>query len=1278
MSELETGALGPGRIESRELEQEMRSSFLGYAMHVIVSRALPDVRDGLKPVHRRVLYSMWSNGNRPGRPYVKSANIVGYVMGNHHPHGDASIYDTLVRMAQPFSLRYPLVDGQGNFGSIDDDPPAAMRYCCSGDTRIATSYGTIRIDEIVPDAATESDNDADLEVLDRLGRPVRASKLFHSGEHPTLRVRTREGYEVAGTHNHPLLCLVDVAGIPMPLWKLLGEIAPGDRVLVSRSPRSVDAELGERARAEALLLGAFVSEGFVSERRAGFNNVDADFFRSTLAAYDEIVGGARYVSERTIASGSRLHELDVQNLDALQRSPLAELAGLRSAEKRIPETVWRGSQAFKRVFLQALFTGDGSSSLLPRKTMQVSCSTYSEQLAKDVQLLLLEFGIISRLCRYAKGETKVVITNRRDARLFARNVGFLGTKQLKLDRELAQVPRESSALSSDHVPGVAAYIRSDCGSRWVDKDWLRRHNVDRVERWERDGVAILERIASDEVKRVVEPLVTGDYYYAEVASVEDAGVQAVYSLRVDTDDHSFLTNGFVSHNTEARLAKLAEELLEDLGSDTVEFGPNYDESKREPLVLPARFPNLLVNGSSGIAVGMATNIPPHNLAEVVNAVVQLIDKPDSNVEDLMRHVKGPDFPTGAIIVGRSGIRDAYRSGRGRVVMRARAHIEELRGGKSAIIITELPYGVKKGGDGGVIAKIAELVNDKVLTEISDLQDHSDRSGMRIQVELKRDAVPQVALNKLFKHTPLQSTFGVNTVALVNGVPRTLSLLELLTHYLDFQREIVTRKSKYELRDKEKRAHILQGFLIALDNLDAVIRLIRSSADTDAARRGLMEQFDLSERQAVAILELRLRALTALERQGVENEYRDIQERIAELRDLLGSEEKIDALIKDELIELRTIYGRHDDRRTEIVAAEEELELEDMIAEEDMVIAITQSGYIKRLPVTAYREQRRGGIGVMGMDLKDEDYIEHLFVASTHDYILFFTSVGKVYRLKVHELPLGSRQSKGRAIVNLLPFRQSESVRAVIQTRNFGEARYLLFATKNGVVKKTELGAYNTNLKADGIIAIKMREGDELIGVRHSSGEDDVLMVSRLGQAIRFSERDVRAMGRDASGVQGMRLRVDDEVISVAIAADDSDLLVVTENGYGKRTRVAEYPKKGRGGMGVKTVQLTESRGQLVGARVVRDGYQVMLISTGGTVIKMPVEDVKRLGRSTQGVIVMRLREGEQVSSLAPVVESSEDESGDLGIAALQPLEPPVTEDGSPGAVGDEPERGLDA
>ncbi|HET8605919.1 MAG TPA: DNA gyrase subunit A [Gaiellaceae bacterium] len=1237
MSEVETGALGPGRIEARELEQEMRSSYLDYAMSVIVGRALPDVRDGLKPVHRRVLWAMWDAGFRPGRPYVKCAKVVGEVMGNYHPHGDASIYDTLVRMAQPFSLRYLLVDGQGNFGSIDDDPPAAMRYCLSKDSRVETRQGLIRIADLLPDAEPESSNPVDFEVRDRLGRPVKASMLFHSGSHPTLRLRTREGFELTGTHNHPLLCLVDMAGVPLLMWKLLDEIEPGDHVLVARMPR-IDLESPGEQRLEALLLGAFVSEGWASGPSAGFANCDEEYFDVVLAAFDAVIGGPRAIRRETLPSGRVLHRLEIARSKRLLDSALAELVGSRSAEKAVPESVWRGSGAFKHVFLQSLFTGDGSSSLLPRRSIQISYSTRSEQLARDVQLLLLQFGVVGRLARHATGEWKVVISNRRDARLFAERVGFLGSKQAKLERALATLPTESRSLSRDTVPYVAEYIRSEC-----DDDWLHRHNVDRIERWERGGTAILERVRSDEVRRVVEPLVSGDYYYATVASVEDAGVQPVYSLRIDSADHAFLTNGFVSHNTESRLARISTEMLRDIDADTVDFGPNYDESRKEPLTLPSRFPNLLVNGSAGIAVGMATNMPPHQLGEVVDAVVAMIDDPEVSVDGLMKHVKGPDFPTGAYIVGRAGIRDAYRTGRGRVVMRARAHIEELRGGKSAIVVTELPYGVKKGGDTGVITKIAELVNDKVLTEISDLADHSDRTGMRIQIELKREAVPQVALNKLFKHTPLQTTFGYNAVALVDGVPRTLSLLELVRHYLDYQREIVVRRSKHELRQAEKRAHVLQGLLIALDNLDAVIALIRAAADTEAARDGLMAQFSLSEIQAQAILDMRLARLTGLARKEVEDEHADLQERIGELRTILGDPARVDGVVREELLEIKQIYGRGDDRRTEIVAAEEELELEDLIAEEDMVIAITRSGYIKRLPVTAYREQRRGGIGVMGMELKEDDYIEHLFVASTHDYILFFTNVGKVYRLKVHELPLGSRQSRGRAIVNLLPFRQDEQVRAVIQTRSFEEARYLVFATKNGVVKKTELRAYNTPLKADGIIAIKMREGDELVGVRHSTGSNDILMVSQKGQAIRFHETDVRAMGRDASGVAGMKLRGGDEVIAVNIAEDDADLLVVTENGYGKRTRVSDYPVKGRGGMGVKTVQLTEARGYLVGSRVVRDGYQVMLISTGGTVIKIPVEDVKRLGRATQGVIVMRLRGEETVSALAPVVESDEPE-----------------------------------
>ncbi len=1233
--------LGPGRIEPRELEQEMRSSFLDYAMSVIVSRALPDVRDGLKPVHRRVLFAMHEAGLQPNRPRLKCARVVGDVMGSYHPHGDVAIYDTLVRLAQPFSMRYPLVDGQGNFGNIDDYPAAAMRYCCAPGTRVATPQGTVKIEDLVGRTAPNSEREAGFEVLDRLGRPVQVSKVFHSGEHPTLRLRTREGFEVTGTHNHPLLCLVDMVGVPLLMWKLLEEVAPGDRVLVNRTARKQDYGTSNRERDLALLLGAFVAEGWVGAWRAGFDNSDDDYFRAVVSAYDKVVGGPRSVTT-AIISGRPILRLSIHNLKRFRQSELAELGIASSREKRVPDVVWHGTPSFKRVFLQALFEGDGSSSLLSRRSIQISYSTYSEQLAKDVQLLLLEFGVVSRLCRYEKGEIKVVISNRRDARLFARRVGFLAHKQEKLERHLADLPETSRSLSRDYVPFVADYVRSETDSRQ-----LRRTNFDRVERYERNSAALLEQV-SEEVRSVVEPLVTGDYYYAEVESVTDAGVQPVYSLRVESGEHSFLTNGFVSHNTECRLTKLATELLRDIDADTVDFVPNYDESRRQPSVLPSRYPNLLVNGSSGIAVGMATNIPSHNLGEVVDALVAMIDEPEIDVDRLTRHIKGPDFATGGIIVGREGIREAYRSGRGRIVMRSRAHIEELRGGKTAIIVNELPFAVKKGGDGGVIKKIADLVNDKVLTEISDVKDLSDKTGMRIQIDLKREAIPQVVLNKLYKHTALQTTFGYNAVALVDGVPRTLALRDLLSHYLDFQREVVTRRLKYELRKAEARAHVLQGYLIALDNLDAVIELIRAAPDVDAAREGLMREFELSEIQAQGILDLRLRALTALERKRVEDEHTDLTERIAELRSILADESRIDGLIREELLELKQIYGRNDGRRTEIVAAEGEFELEDLIAEEDMVIAITRSNYIKRLPVTTYRDQRRGGQGVMGMELKEDDYIEHLFVASTHDYVLFFTNVGKVYRLKVHELPLGSRQSKGRAIQNLLPFRQGEQVRAVIQTRDFGESKHLVFATKNGMVKKTELAAYNTPLKADGIIAIKMRqENDELVSVRHSTGEDDILMISRKGQAIRFGEQEVRAMGRDTAGVKGMGLRKGDEVITAdVIGANEGDVLVVTENGFGKRTKLADYPRKGRGGLGVKTVQLTQARGHLVGARVVRDDYQVMLISTGGTVIRMQVEEVKRLGRATQGVIVMRLRKGERVSALAPVVESDEVETAE--------------------------------
>ncbi len=1234
-----------GRIEERELEKEMRSSYLDYAMSVIVGRALPDVRDGLKPVHRRVLYAMHDIGLQPTRAYRKCAFIVGEVMGKYHPHGDTAIYDTLVRMAQEFSLRYTLVDGQGNFGSIDDDPAAAMRYCVTGDTRVSTPRGTLRIDSLVADAEPGSDNDIDVEVLDRLGRPAHASKLFHSGEHPTLRLRTAHGHELTGTHNHPVLCLVDMAGVPLLLWKLLEEIEPGDRVLVSRTPRDAAERLTERDRHLALLAGAFVSEGWIGPARAGFNNVDKDFFSRVLAAYDSVVGGPRYVYERRIASGSLLHELDIQNLERLRESPLEELKG-KAREKRVPEFVWRSGGAFKAAFLRALFTGDGSSSRLPRNTIQISYSTYSEQLARDVQLLLLEAGVVSRICRNDKGEYKVVIGNRRDARLFARNVGFHGAKQEKLAADLATLPETSRALSHDHVPFVADYIRADCASHRADRDWLRRHNVDRIERWEQGGAAIMERIGSEEVRTVVEPLVSGDYLYAEVDSVDPAGTRAVYSLRVDTDDHSFLTNGFVSHNTEARLGRLATELLRDIDADTVDFGPNYDESTQEPLILPARFPNLLVNGAAGIAVGMATNIPPHNLREVAGAVNAYVDDPGIDLAGLMAHVKGPDFPGGGIM-SMEGIRDAYASGRGTVKVRARAHVEPLKGGKDAIVVTELPFMVKKGGDSGLIAKIADLVRDKKLEGISDLRDESDRSGMRLVIELKRGGQPaKVVLNNLYKKTAMQTSFGINMVALVDGVPRTLSLLEMVHHYVDHQREVVTRRTQYELRRAEARAHILEGLLIALDNLDAVIKLIRGSADPDQAREGLISKFELSREQAQAILDMRLQRLTALEADKVRAEHADLLERIGELRAILGDEARVLGLVKEELAEIVGSYG--DERRTELAHFEGDVGIEDMIADQQMVVSLTASGYVKRLPLATYRQQHRGGVGVMGMNLKEDDYIAHLHICSTHDYLLFFTNKGKVYRLKVYELPEGSRTSKGSALVNLLPLREAERVMAVIPTRDFKENEYLAFATAKGQIKKTEFLSYNTPIRADGIIAIKVREGDELVQVRLTSGEDDLLMVSKSGHAVRFTEDAARPMGRDTSGVKGMNVGAkvngeENRVLAMDVARDDAELFVVTENGYGKRTSIAEYPVKGRGTKGVLTAKLTEKKGGLAGALIVREHQELLFISQQGMVQRTSASGISRMGRPTQGVRVMNLKDDDRVSAVALVVESEDAE-----------------------------------
>jgi DNA gyrase subunit A len=823
-----------GNIRPHSIEDEIKDSFLSYAMSVIVSRALPDVRDGLKPVHRNVLFAMHDLGLQPNRPYRKSATVVGEVIGKYHPHGDQAAYDTLVRMAQSFSLRYPLVDGQGNFGSVDGDPAAAMRY------------------------------------------------------------------------------------------------------------------------------------------------------------------------------------------------------------------------------------------------------------------------------------------------------------------------------------------------------------------------------------------------------------------------------------TEARMTRMATEMLRDISSDTVDFEPNFDESLRKPTILPARYPNLLVNGSDGIAVGMATKIPPHNLGEVIDATVALIEDPDLDDDGIAEHIKGPDFPTGGIIVGLRGIRDAILSGRGSVKVQAKAHTEQIKGNRTQIVVTEIPYQVNKSY---LLQKIAELVKDRKLDGISDLRDESDRNGMRIVIELKREAVPKVVLNNLYKHTQMQQSFGVNLVALVDGVPKTLSYRQVLKHYIAHQFDVVTRRTRYELERAKARAHILEGLLIALSNLDEVVATIRRSRSVETARNNLIKNFKLSERQAQAILDLRLQRLTAMERQKVEREHKDLREKIEYLEGVLADESKVYGIVKEELAEVRAAYA--DERRTVITAEEGvDFEIEDLIAEEEMVISISNGGYLKSVPVNSFRKQGRGGVGVAGMELKEGDFIDHLFITTTHHYMLFFTNKGKVYRLKVHQLPRMGRTAKGRHIANLLPLAQGEHIASVLATKEFDEAEYLLFATRNGIVKKTKFLEYNTPLKSDGIIAINLADDDELISVRYTSEGDEVVIVSRNGKGIRFPQSDARPMGRATGGVKGITLAKDDVVLSMDVVSDDTaDLFLLTERGFGKRTALSQYRAQGRGGQGVIAMKTDGERGKLAGVRVVRPGlHELMIVSNFGTTIRMDADSVSRQGRAAQGVRVMNLRSGDSVSAIAKVVSSrSTDADGATDELALDEL-----------------------
>ena len=699
--------------------------------------------------------------------------------------------------------------------------------------------------------------------------------------------------------------------------------------------------------------------------------------------------------------------------------------------------------------------------------------------------------------------------------------------------------------------------------------------------------------------------------------------------------------------TEARLSKISNEMLRDLEKDTVDWDPNFDESRKEPRVLPSRFPNLLVNGSSGIAVGMATNIPPHNLTEAINACLCVLDNPEATLADLMEHLPGPDFPTRGLILGRAGIRAAYATGRGRVTMRARTELEEFGQNRQRIIVTEIPYQVNKRM---LIKNMADQVNEKRLEGISDIRDESDRTGMRIVIELKREANAQVVLNRLFAQTQLQTTFAINMLALVKNQsqPKVLSLREILDEYLAYQEEVILRRTRYDLRKAQERAHLLEGLLIAQDNIDEVIRIIRTSYDN--AKENLMQRFGLDDIQAQAILDMRLKALQGLDREKLQNEYQELEDRIAYYERVLGDMGLVKSILKDELTAIRDKYG--DERRTEIQDVEDEIDIEDLIEEEDCCYTLSNAGYIKRLPVDTYRTQRRGGRGVSGQSLKEEDYVKNLFIASTHDYVLFFTNTGRVHRKKGYLIPEAGRTARGTNIVNILPLEQGERVTAMLLTREFTDHEYLMMVTRGGTVKRIRLDALYTARKA-GIRALSLEDGDELIAVLKTNGSDNILLASRQGMAICFAETDVRPMGRDAAGVRGIRLDDGDEVVSAAVAAEGKSLLTVTENGYGKRTAVESYLRgedrqpQTRGGKGLRNYRLTEKTGLVAGAAIVDDTNDVMLIESGGVVLRTPAASINLYGRDTQGVILMRIEEGNRVIGVEAISNTEEtEESGE--------------------------------
>lgn len=1241
-------------INTEDFSEVLKREFIRYANSVIEDRALPEACDGLKPSQRRVLVAMDDLNLKAGGRTVKCAKIAGDCSGNYHPHGEQVIYPTLVRMAQDWAIRYPLIIPQGNFGSLDrESSPAAMRYCLTGDSRIVSDKGVIPIVDAKHNCLVLSANNTINESVE----------YFDCGKFPVSQIITKHGYKITGTENHPLVVLSQgLDGEPILVWKLIKDIKLGDWVAIDRNSEFFPTEelniskfhpIKENNRAKtfdfpqtltadlAFIMGCISAEGNTSSKRIQFTNTCGKYAVEFLDKWQQLFGGfAIHVFFRQPENWSKqeyasleCHYVNVQKfLHNLDLSPDIAI------NKHIPQSIWESPKLVMAAYLRGLFEGDGSVENCQRNR-RITLTTHSHKLAHDVQVMLLRFGMLSKQYYDKKRKSyRLCITGIDNLRQFAKEVGFVSDEKIICLNHIITSNYKDGVSHSDYIPYLSEYVR--CFGKG---DWVQKHNFDRLSRVNA-SLPNLRKSLEPARYSGIELLVHSNYGYSQVISnIAEPEEQNVYSIKVNSDCHSFVANGFINHNTEAKLSKYGEALLSDLSQDVVPYIPNYNEERLEPTILPSLLPNLLVNGGSGIAVGVAAKIPPHNLREVANVIEAYIKNNDITVEELVQLMPGPDFPTGGVLLGQEGVRSYYATGRGALQLEGVYSIEEGSKGTRKIVITQLPYGTSPEE---ILKQIEQLIKEKKIDGIIDLKDLShkkkgEQRTIHVVIEVGKNSNVNLILNKILKHTQLRVSYNVNQTVLIDGeAVENASLVTLIKAFVGHRQIVLTKKFNAELRKHTARVHILKGLINVSKQVDAVIALIRSSNDAEDAQNNLVTKgYVESVEQAKAVLAITLAKLTKLESQALIDEQAKLEVRILELDAILADPKKILKIIVKEQQDLAKSIG--DDRRTQIGRASNDIGQEDLIQQEEIIISLTKDGYIKRIPLDTYRVQLRGGKGVNGTGKKEDDEMSDIFVASTHDIILFFTNLGLVYRKKGYEIPLASRTAKGTHLANILALTGGERVTNMIPVNTLNQDGTLVFITTKGMIKRSKMKDYDTSLKTRGFPAIKLQEGDSLTGVEITTGKQDIFIITRKGKAIRYPDSNVRVTGRVTAGVRAFLMAHDDSIAQMLVLnpSDNPDILVVTEMGFGKRTQSSSYRcLQGRLSKGVNTIDKVkfDRNGYIIGASTVQEEDSIIMMTSQGKIIQIPVENVRSVGRTAMGVKMLNLDVGDTVTAVTKV------------------------------------------